>query len=414
MATKIKEKQPELAPGDDYEDVAFQESPETTVGMELELQILDRDTGDLAPGAPRLLQACEEEHVPGVSAELLQSMIEIKSGVCRNIHQMQQELTPQLNRLRNIANSLGHDLAFGATHPFNRPETNAVFPAERYQRVQKRMAWLTSQIVCFGLHVHVGVPNGDRAIGLINKLVEYLPHLLALSSNSPFWRGVDTGLASTRSSLFRLTPHVSLPHYFTNWREFCRYVEVMRRCGAIKNTKDIYWDIRPRPVSGTIEFRICDMPPSLEHALAIAALIRCVVIAAERLLDKKPRLQRGDLRRYWIAVENKWLAARFGLKAQCIRTPRGRSHTLAEDVERLLGILRPIAQETGEENFLDFFAHMDDFETGAERQRRLYRDSGDWKVVIADMRDNWLKGSGPQTAAAQAGDGHVLKGPQPH
>jgi len=389
MTSTTTQDKPQPILNEEYESLMFEPSPQTSVGMELELQILDRETGDLAPGAVRLLQANDEEQIPGVSAELLQSVIEIKSGVCADVNQMQAELVPQLGRLRNLANSLGYDLAWGGTHPFNRPETNAVFPAERYQRVHKRMAWLTSQIVCFGLHVHVGLPSGDRAIGVINKLVEYVPHLLALSGNSPFWRGVDTGLSSTRSSLFRLTPHVALPHYFTNWQEFCHYVDVMRRCRAIKNTKDIYWDIRPRPAVGTIEFRICDMPPSLDHALAIAALIRCLVIAAERLLEHKPRLQRGDLRRYWIALENKWLAARFGLQAQCIRTPRSKLHTLSEDVERLLGILRPIARETGEEHFLDFFEPLGQFETGAERQRRVYRETGDWKAVTGDMKDHW-------------------------
>jgi carboxylate-amine ligase len=389
--TQSKKKPKTAVREDDFEDLTFQSSPEATVGIELELQILDRDTGDLAPGAPRLLQACEEEEIPGVSAEMLQSMIEIKSGVCKDVHQLQTELTPQLWRLRTLANSLGYDLAMGATHPFNRPESNSVFPAERYQRIQQRMAWLSSQIVVFGLHVHVGMPSGDLAIGTINKLVEYVPHLLALSANSPFWRGVDTGMGSTRSMLFKLAPNVSLPHYFQNWKKFTQYVEVMRRCRSIHNTKDIRWDIRPRPVQGTIEFRICDMPPTLQHCLALAALIRSLVIGAQRLLQHKPRLQRGDLHRYWIAVENKWLAARFGLEAQCIRTLRSKLKSLGDDVDRMLGVLRPIARESGDEGFLDFFQPVADFETGADRQRRVYRESGDWKAVVNDMKDRWAK-----------------------
>ena len=196
------------------EDLTFRPSAGTSLGVELELQILDRQTGDLVPGAVRLLQACREEQISDVSAELLQSMIEIKTAVCRDVHEVRDSLVPSLRRVRTLAESLGFDLALGGTHPFNRTSSSTVFPAERYQRVQDRMAWLTYQIVVFGLHVHVGMPDGDLAIGAINLLVQYLPHLLALSANSPFWQGINTGLASTRSALFRLTPHAACPIIF--------------------------------------------------------------------------------------------------------------------------------------------------------------------------------------------------------
>ena len=380
------------------EDLTFRPSAGTSLGVEVELQILDRESGDLAPGAVRLLQACREEHIAGVTAELLQSMIEVKTEVCRNVREVRESLLPNLRRVRTLAGSLGYDLGLGGTHPFNRTSSSTVFPAERYQRVQDRMAWLAYQIVVFGLHVHVGMPDGDLAIGTINLLVQYLPHLLALSANSPFWQGIDTGLASTRSALFRLTPHAALPHYFPGWKEFCNYVEVMRACEAIQSTKDIYWDIRPRPQTGTIEFRICDMPPSLGHVLGLAALIRCLVLASQRLLQDKPRLRRGDLRHYWIAVENKWLAGRYGLRAQCIRSPGGKRQPLARDLMELFERLLPISQETGDYPFLAVLQPLDRFESGADRQRRLYRDAGNWKVVIDDMKGRLaqeLDGSGP-------------------
>jgi carboxylate-amine ligase len=368
------------------ENLTFRPSTGTSLGVELELQILDRESGDLAPGAVRLLQACREEHISGVSAELLQSMVEIKTDICRNVNEVRDSLVPGLRRVRTLAGSLGYDLGMGGTHPFNRTSSSTIFPSERYQRVEDRMAWLTYQIVVFGLHVHVGMPDGDLAIGTINLLVQYLPHLLALSANSPFWQGIDTGLASTRSALFRLTPHAALPHYFPGWKEFCAYVEVMRACEAIQSTKDIYWDIRPRPQTGTIEFRICDMPPTLAHVLGLAALIRCLVIASQRLLEDKPKLRRGDLRRYWIAVENKWLAGRYGLQAQCIRSPGGKRQPLARDLMELFERLTPIAQETGDYPFLAALEPLDHFESGADRQRHLYREAGNWRVVIEDMK----------------------------
>jgi carboxylate-amine ligase len=377
---------PQTAPGHPLEDLEFQPSQGNTLGVELELQILDRETGDLTPGAVRLLQACAEESIEGVTAEFLQSMIEIKTGVCAHVGEVRDTLVPTLRRVRNLAGSLGYDLAFGGTHPFNRTTTSTVFPAERYQRLQDRMAWLAYQIVVFGMHVHVGMPDGDLAIGVINHMVQYLPHLLALSANSPFWQGIDTGLASARSNLWRLSPRASLPHYFPSWQDFRNYVEVMRACQAIQSTKDIYWDIRPRPQSGTIEIRICDMPGTLGQALGLAALIRCLAISALRLLEEKPRLRRGDMRRYWIAVENKWLASRYGLQAQCIRTPGGQRRPLARDLAQMFERLQPIAKETGEETFLAALQPLDRFETGADRQRRMYRDTGNWKAVIDDMK----------------------------
>ncbi len=371
------------------EDLVFQPSPASSVGVEIELQVLDRETGDLAPGSVRILHACAEEGIEGVTAELMQSMLELKTGVCRNVLEVRDTLRPLLHRVTHIARSLGYDLAPGGTHPFHRSTSAALFPAERYQKIQDRMAGLTYQITTFGLHVHVGMPGGDLAIGVINALVQYLPHLLALSANSPFWQGTDTGLASCRAALFQLAPHSGMPHYFANWKDFTAYCRVMHSCEAITATKDIHWDIRPRPQTGTIEFRICDVPPTFSAVLGLTALMRCLTIAAQRLLEEKPRLRRGDLRRYWIAVENKWLAGRYGLRAQCIRTPGGKRQPLAEDLAQVLERIQAVACESGDEAFLAALMPVDRLETGAERQRRLYRETGQWGAVIDDMKQRW-------------------------
>lgn len=373
------------------EDLQFHPAAENSVGIELELQILDRDTGDLCPGAVRLLAACAEEGLEDVSAEFLQSQLEVKTGVYANVAELRTALFPLLRRVRILANSLGYDLALGGTHPFNRAANSAVFPAARYQRIHDQMAWLTYQGLVFGLHVHVGVTGGDMAIGVMNTLVQYLPHLLALSASSPFWGGVDTGLASVRSALFRMVPHSGLPHYFANWKEFCTYCRVMHDCRAIQATKDLHWDIRPRPQLGTLEFRICDMPLTLDRVLALTALIRTLTETSQRLLEQRPKRRQGDRRHYWIAVENKWLATRFGLDAKCIRTPGGKRRELAEDVARLLEQIVPIAQETGDAKFLASLQSQGKRETGSDRLRSLYRETGDWQAVIEEMKNRWVR-----------------------
>ena len=366
------------------EDLTFRPSAEPLLGVEIELQILDRESGDLAPGAVRILKACEEDKVEGTSAELMQSMIEIKTGICRNVDEVRDQLFPRVKRVRNISTSLGFELAMGGTHPFHRTSTSTVYPGERYERIVDRLAWLAYQRVMFGLHVHVGMPSGDLAIGVINLLTQYIPHLIALSASSPFWQGVDTGLSSCRTALYRLLPHAGLPQYFANWKEFRAYCKVMMDCQTIASFKDIYWDIRPRPDLGTIEFRVCDMPLTITETLRLVALMRCMAVSGLRLLEERPRARRGDIRRHWIAVENKWLATRYGMNAMYIRTPSGKRRGLAHDCAELIERLMPIARDAGDDRYLSGFKPLDKFETGADRERRRYREVGNWKGLVDD------------------------------
>jgi len=367
------------------EDLTFHGSAEPTLGVELELQILDPESGDLVPGAVRILQACQQEKIPGVAAELMQSMIEVKTGVCRNVDAVRQEIVPILGRVRNVAASLGFDLAPGGTHPFHRSVGSAVFPADRYERIVERLAWLTYQRVVFGLHVHVGVPGGDVAMAVTGLLVKYLPHLLALSANSPFWQGVDTGLASSRAALYGLLPHSGVPPYFGKWKDFRNYSQVMTDCKAISSYKDIYWDIRPRPDFGTIELRICDMPSSLSLVFAIVALTHCLVINALNLVIGKPLAQLGDMRRHWIATENKWLATRYGLAAPHIKAPSGKRRQLSSDLAEIVEKLVLIARANGDDAYFGPLLKLDKFESGSARMRRLYREHGDWKDVMREQ-----------------------------
>jgi carboxylate-amine ligase len=378
--------EPKVAPKRN-DELVFHPSAETNFGVEVELQILDRESGDLAPGAPRILKACEQDGVMGTAAELMQSMIEVKTGICRNVDEAKAQLFARIGRVRNIASSMGYELAMASTHPFHRTTTSTVFPAERYEKILERLQWLTYQRVMFGLHVHVGMPDGDSAIGVINLLVRYLPHLIALSANSPFWQGVDTGLASSRIALYRLLPHAGLPQYFANWKEFRNYCRVMLDCQTIGSFKDIYWDIRPRPDFGTIEVRVCDIPSTLTETLRLVALIRTLVVASLRLLKERPRVRRGDIRRHWIAVENKWLATRYGLKATYVRTPSGKRRGLAQDVAELIDKLMPIARETDDDKYLAGLKPIEKFEAGAERQRRHFRESGNWKSLALHLSD---------------------------
>ncbi len=363
-------------------ELDFRPSVGPSLGVELELLVLDPRTRDLAPGSVRLLEACAAEGVPGVTAELMQSMIEVKTGVCQDVAEVRGQLVPSLRRLHGVARSLGYGLALAGTHPFHQTSASVVFPAERYERVLERLAWLAYQRVVFGLHVHVGVPGGDAALGVMTLLTPYLPHLLALSANSPYWHAADTGLASSRAALYNLLPHAGLPPYFEDWREFRDYCRVMEGCRVMRSFKDVYWDIRPRPDFGTVEFRICDAPATLAATLGLVALTRCLVLWALRVLEEQPRRRRRDRRHNWIGVENKWLATRYGLQAPYIRSPGGRRRPLVEDMAALTERLLPIARETGDEPFLAPFRSVERFETGSEFQRRFHREFGSWEALL--------------------------------
>jgi carboxylate-amine ligase len=376
----------------DPAELDFQRSPEATLGVELELQILEKGTGELAPGATRILDAASEEEIAGVDGEFLMSMVELKTGICRNVAEVRDTFFPLLRRLRNLALAVGYDLALGGTHPFSPAAKNAVSPGDRYQRIRKRQGWLAYHEAIFGLHIHVGVPDTERAFGLINLLTPYLPHLLAVSANSPFWQGVDTEFASARAALFRPTAHSGIPLHFETAHGFGAYYRVLRDNGVFGSTKDIYWDLRPRPCMGTIEFRICDAPASLSHLLGLVALVRSLVIDGLRQLDENPGLAAGDPGNHWLASENKTLAARYGLRALCVREPGLERRSLGADLDALLERLQSVAHASDEADFLlPFHGGMERFESGADRQRRLYRQTGDWRPVLDEMRGRWVR-----------------------
>jgi carboxylate-amine ligase len=359
----------------------FHGSPKATLGIEIEMPVLDREGFELAPGAPRILKACQEEDVPGFTSELMQSMLEVRTDICENVREAEHQLKDRLRRARTLADSFGYKLALFGTHPFHRINASAITNDPRYERVVNRLGWITYHRVAFGLHIHVGVSGGDRAIQLMNVLVQYVPHLLGLSANSPFWQGVDTGLNSSRAVLYGLVAHSGIPMHMEQWKDFRSYFNVMRDCEAIRTVKGIKWDIRPRPDLGTLEFRICDTPSTLAEVLSIAALTRSLVIQADRLLTEHPRATSSDPRREWITVENRYLTARHGLDAVYIATPSGKRRVLRQELDDRIKKILPVAEESGDDRYLKRLLPISDWSNGANKQRRIYRDAGGWQAL---------------------------------
>jgi carboxylate-amine ligase len=370
--------------------INFQPCTQPSIGVELELQVLDRDTGDLAPGALRILQECDAAGLDGVSGEFLLSMLEVRSDVCANVAGLRDNILPRLRQVRNIASSLGYDLALSGTHPFARPTMAAIAPGERYQRIQRHHGWLAYQEAVFGLHIHVGVPNGDAAIGVINHVVEYLPHLLSLSANSPFWQGVDTSYASARLRMFRPSASCGIPQPFDDWREFCDYCAAMSGAGALESIKDLYWDIRPQPDFGTVEFRIFDAPSSLSAVLGLTALTRSLVVSALQSMQGRGITYGADKQVFWLANENRWLATRYGLDAGCMRRRGAERRTLRDDCSHLIDQLTPVSRSLGDDHFLKQLRTSRPLACGADKQRQIYRQHGQWQAVVDHLKTAWV------------------------
>lgn len=352
----------------------FVGSPKPTIGVEIELQIIDPKTLDLTPQAELLLNKCR---VDRVTAEIHQSMIEINSEVSDDVKQCREFLNARMQSLNTLANELGLQIAISGTHPFQRWEERLITNDERYQDLLQKYRWLVRRMNVYGLHVHVGVKSGEQALKISNALVRYLPHLLALSANSPFWQGIDTGMQSSRVNIMESFPLSGIPPQFHSWEEFEHYCETLKRTGAIGSIKDLYWFIRPNLKFGTIEFRICDALSTLDETMALVALIQSLVVfvsndAQEWVWSKEEQ---------WIAPENQWHAARDGLDG-VITDSAGNRQKISESVQELIEKLSPTARSLNCLEELQSINQMITHGNGAQRQRKLFEETGSLLDVV--------------------------------
>jgi carboxylate-amine ligase len=366
----------------------FAHSPELTLGVELELQLLDPETLDLAPACGAVL----ERLPPGerrIRPELFQSMLEVSTGICRDVCQVRAELDEVVEMVRGVCDGLGVALASSGSHPFARYNDRLVYPADRYQHLIDRNRWIARRLMVFGLHVHIGVRDGPHAMALINGLLPYLPHVLALSASSPFWQGHDTGLASSRITIFEALPTAGHPCVYDTWPEFETAFDAMLASRAVGSIKDIWWDIRPSPGYGTVEVRICDCPATLSETVAIVALLHSLAA----WIDEEYREPTGRLRAqpYWVVRENKWRASRWGLDADVVTNEMGQTVRLREDIAALVADLAPHAERTCARGELQGLVRPLQHGASHERQQRVYRREGSLQAVTRALVDEFRR-----------------------
>lgn len=361
-------------------------SPRFTLGIEEEFQMVDCQTGRLSSHILTMLEKGAAQFGDKIKAEMLQSTVELVSEVCPNILAARLELQQMRARLLKLAEQEGLSLISAGTHPTGSWMEQLSTPNERYAELEEQLQDVCRSILIFGLHVHVGVENRELAISLMNQLRSWLPHLLALSTNSPFWAGRFTGIKSYRSVIWRPFPRSGVPEPYTSWSDFERYVQALISAGIIDNGKKIWWDIRPHPFFHTVEFRIFDMPATLEDTLALAAV--CQALVAKLAWLHRRGLGMHILPRYYIE-ENKWQAMRYGLDGEIIDFVHGKngqasSLPMRDAIGEMLDFVDDVLDDLGSRREINYLRMLldDPRGTGADRQIAIYRQTGSLDAVI--------------------------------
>ncbi|MBV8235338.1 MAG: glutamate--cysteine ligase, partial [Acidimicrobiia bacterium] len=294
--------------------IDFHSSERSSLGIEMELEIVDTGTRELHSGATEILSEAGRGYPDGVHPkakhELLESTIEIITGICSTVTEARADLEGTLAELQPYLER--RDLTFicSGTHPFSDWAKQQISPNPRYERLVEEMQWLARRMQIFGIHVHVGVRSAEKAIAIANTVSTYIPHLLALSASSPYWMGQDTGLASSRSKVFEALPTAGLPYQLSGWSQFEDFMHTLVSAKAISSIREVWWDIRPHPDFGTIEFRICDGLPTMTEVATVAAISQSLVEWLDTLYDDGYSL---PVPRSWVVCENKWRATRHGI-----------------------------------------------------------------------------------------------------
>jgi carboxylate-amine ligase len=370
-----------------------------TIGVEEEFQIVDPTTGELRSHVSELMAATSGGLGDQVKPELHQSIVEIGTGICNDVDELRVDIKRTRGELVRAAERVGLEVAAAGTHPFSNWIDQVISPGERYKNIVEELQQLARSLLIFGMHVHVAVPDRTTMIDLMNMARYFLPHLLALSTSSPFWMGRDTGLKSFRTTVFRRFPRTGIPDHFNSWSEYENYINLLVKLHCIDNAKKIWWDVRPHPQFGTLEFRICDVVTRVDEAIAIAALIQAIVVKLHRLYTRNM-----GYRMYPRALieENKWRAARWGLDGKLIDFGKQTEVPMRDLAIEMLVFTDDVVDDLGSRDALDTIHTILREGTSAERQLRVFRETGDLKAVVRNIVAETREGL-PMQASSVAG-----------
>jgi len=371
-----------------------------TIGVEEEFQIIDPQTLELRSHVVQLLSEASHGLGDQVKQEMHQSIIETGTRICDNVGELRLEIRRTRGELVAAAERTGLQVAAAGTHPFSSWIDQVISPGERYQNIIEEMGQLARSLLIFGMHVHVAMPDKQTTIDMMNMVRYFLPHLLALSTSSPFWMGRNTGLKSFRTTVFRRFPRTGIPEIFESWSAYENFVNLLIKLNCIDTGKKIWWDVRPHPVFGTLEFRMCDVTTKVEEACAIAALTQAIVVKLHRLYTSN---QSWRIYRRALIEENKWRAARYGIEGKMIDFGKEQEVPMKTLIPELLELVDDVVDDLGSRSAVNYVHTILREGTSAERQLRVFEQTGDLRAVVqhvvAETRVGTME---PQSSSSHA------------
>ncbi len=350
-----------------------------TLGIEEEFQIVDPQTRELRSRVSEILEEGMMLLGEQVKPEMIQSMIEVGTGICRNIEEARKDITNLRAIISSLARKKGLAIVAASTHPISHWQDQKIFDDQRYELLVEEIQMVARSLLIFGLHVHVGIEDKDRSIHIMNAARYFLPHVLALTTSSPFWLGINTGLKSYRSEVFKKFPRTDIPDHFDSYGAFQRYIDLLVKTNCIDNGKKIWWDVRPHPFFPTLEFRVCDIPTRVDDTLAVAALFQAIVCKLDRLIDKNLGFR---LYRRALIQENKWRAVRWGLDGKMVDFGKQKEVPVRDLILELLEFVDDVLDDLGSRKDVEHVHTILERGTSADEQLQVYQETGSLQAVV--------------------------------
>ena len=360
-----------------------------TLGIEEEFQIVDPETRELKSHVSEILDEGKLILGEKLKPEMIQSMIEVGTGICHNVQEAREDISKLRCIISGLARRKGMEIVAASTHPFSHWGDQKIFDDERYTFIVEELQMVARSLLIFGLHVHVGIPDKDRQVHLMNAARYFLPHVLAMTTSSPFWLGHNTGLKSYRSEVFKKFPRTDIPDHFDSYQSYERYVTTLVKMNCIDNAKKIYWDIRPHPNFPTLEFRVCDIPTRVDDTIAVTALFQAIIAKLNVMLDKNWGFR---LYRRMYIQENKWRAVRWGLDGKLLDLGKQKEVPTRDLIRELLDFVDDVLDDLGSRKEVEHIHTILERGTSADEQLRVYEENNhDFKPVVDMLIKNTLE-----------------------
>ena len=364
--------------------IKFNSSPQPTIGVEIELQLVDKNNLDLNNISSKVLANVDKEFSDKIKCELVESMIEINTDICSNVEEAEKDIKKTINYLEEILKNYESELSCSSLHPFAIGKNQIVTDNDRYKRIMNDLQMVGKRFISQGLHIHIGIGDAEKAIKINNALRIYLPLLLSLSTSSPFFEGEDTGLHSYRTKLFEALPLAGMPDYLNSWKHFENLTEHLESAGIINSVKDLWWDVRPHPGFGTVEIRVCDIPINFTEIIALVALIQALVVTLINL-DPYPDTH------IQILQSNKWQAARYGLDGVFVEPKTFKKLSMRKAIENLYMFVEPAIISLDSKKYFITLEKILNTDAGSTKQRKIYNSSNNFQYMLKSLKEQFYQ-----------------------